>query len=252
MSSTTGDRRLDRLAPSDWTHVDKYPLTAATTPEKPSPVVIGVNWYAEFDHPTQDGQGHYWVARDGKLTKVRGGHCVCLKPKGARDSAARQAFYNQGNEGACVGFGVSRLATTLNGKLYFARWLWDRAKEIDEWPSTNPGDDDGTSVRAGLDVLRTKGHVPWKASYADMNDDGQAGDAYPRSGLQPVLSEGIKANRWITSIEDCLAVLGYTGLDYVDVLNSWGTDYPHIVRMPATVLERLWREDGEIGVVTDR
>ena len=55
---------LGRRPPSDWTHVDKYPLTAATAPSKPSPVVIGVNWYTEFDNPQKDEQGHYWIARD--------------------------------------------------------------------------------------------------------------------------------------------------------------------------------------------
>ena len=26
----------------------------------------------------------------------------------------------------------------------------------------------------------------------------------------------------------------------------------HLTRMPAAVLERLWHEDGEVGIVTDR
>ena len=47
-------------------------------------------------------------------------------------------------------------------------------------------------------------------------------------------------------------LFGYSGLDYVDVLNSWGRGYPHLTRMPAKVLERLWKEDGEVGIVTDR
>jgi hypothetical protein len=39
----------------------------------------------------------------------------------------------------------------------------------------------------------------------------------------------------------------------VDIMNSWGrAGYPHLVRMPATVLDRLRREEGEIGLVTDR
>ena len=31
--------------------------------------MIGVNWYKEFDEPEKDAQGHYWIARDAKLTK---------------------------------------------------------------------------------------------------------------------------------------------------------------------------------------
>jgi hypothetical protein len=224
---------LGRRPPSDWKHVDKYPLTAATAPAKPSPVVIGVNWYVEFDAPVKDADGHFWIARDAKLSKVRGGHCVCLKPRGTTDPDAWYDFYNQGDEGACVGFGISRLTSQLNRKLYDGFWLYNQAKKIDEWPGE---DYDGTSVRAGLDILRTRGHCAV---------DG--GLTKPEA-----IGEGIKANRWARSVDDVLTTLGYGGLDYVDVLNSWGRSYPHLTRMPAKVLERLWKEDGEVGLVTDR
>lgn len=239
---------LGRRVPSDWEHVDKYPLSAPLLAEitTPRPVVIGVNWYSNFDNPVRDAQGYYWIGK-GALGTVRGGHCVCLKPRRARDSVQRWDFYNQGAEGACVGFGASRMMTAFNGKLYLARWLWDRAKEIDEWSDTNPGDSDGTSVRAAFDILRTKGHVPYTAKLAPLQTDWRA-----RALITPVYKEGVAANRWIRSMDDCLEVLGYQGLDYVDILNSWGRSYPRLVRMPVTTLERLWREDGEIGVPTDR
>jgi hypothetical protein len=244
---TTSPGPLGRRPPADFEHVERYPLTAATAPSVPTPVVLGINWYVEFDAPAKDGQGHYWIARDGKLTKVRGGHCVCLKPRGVTDTAAWWDFYDQGAEGACVGFGSSRAMTLLNRKRYFARWLWDKAKAIDEWSETNPGDDQGTSVRAGLDVLRLQGHVSWRTSYEPLNVDWRH-----RDDLVGAVAEGIKANRWATSTQDALDVLGYGDLDYVDVINSWGRSYPHLVRMPATVLEQLRKEDGEVGIVTDR
>jgi hypothetical protein len=239
---------LGRRVPTDWEHYDKYPLSAPLLAEitAPRPVVIGVNWYSNFDNPVQDSNGHYWIGR-GNLGSIRGGHCVCLKAKSARDSVKRWEFYNQGAEGACVGFGASRMMTHFNGKLYLARWLWDRAKEIDEWSDTNPGDSDGTSVRAALDILREKGHVPYKDELASLQTDWQA-----RARITATYKEGINANRWIRSMDDCLQVLGYSKFDYVDILNSWGRSYPHLVRMPVTTLERLWREDGEIGVPTDR
>src|SRR4051794_38124487 len=196
---------LGRRPPSDWKHVDKYPLTATTAPSKPTPVVIGVNWYVEFDKPEKDGQGHSWIARNGKLTKVRGGHCVCLKPRGATDPDAWWSFYNQGREGACVGFGVSRLASHLNRKLYDAFWLYHEAQKVDDRPGV---DYEGTTVRAGLDILRKRGHRV-------MSDGVAAG---------PDIVEGILANRWAHSTDDILQVLGYDGLEYVDVLNSWGRD----------------------------
>ncbi len=224
---------LGRRPPSDWQHVDKYPLTAATAPARPTPVVIGVNWYVEFDKPELDADGHSWIARDGRLTTVRGGHCVCLKPRGTGDPDLWWNFYNQGEEGACVGFGSSRMMSQLNRKTYDGFWLYHEAQKVDEWPGE---DYEGTSVRAALDVLRKVGH-------SEVNDG---------KTLPPALQEGIKANRWARSIDDVLTTLGYGGLDFVDVLNSWGRGYPHLTRMPATVLERLWKEDGEVGIVTDR
>lgn len=224
---------LGRLVPSDWDHVDKYPLTAETAPSAPTPVVIGVDWFAEFDRPVQDSQGRYWIARDGRLTTVRGGHCVCLKPKGFTDPLSWWDFYNQGNEGACVGFGVSRLTSQLNRKRYDGFWLYHEAQKIDEWAGE---DYEGTSVRAGLDILRTRGH---RAVYGG------------KSSIENPM-EGIAANRWATSAQQALDALGYTGLDYVDLLNSWGRSYPHIVRMPATVLQKLIDRNGEVGLVTDR
>jgi hypothetical protein len=228
------NRPLGRRVPTDFTHVDRYPLTAAETPPKPIPVVIGVNWYSAFDKPEQDSKGHWWVARSGLVGRLRGGHCVCLKARGARDSVKRQVYYDQGSEGACVGFGISRMMTHLNGgKLYDARWIYREAQKVDEWPGEAY---EGTSVRAGLDVLRERGHRVF---------DG--GVVRPES-----LDEGIAANRWIRSIEDCLTVLGYLNVPYVDILNSWGKSYPLLTRMPVKVLEKLWNEDGEIAVITDR
>ena len=57
------------------------------------------------------------------------------------------------------------MMSLLNRKRYDARWLWDWAKSTDEWPETNPGDDQGTSVRAACEILRARGHVPWKATF---------------------------------------------------------------------------------------
>src|SRR5215212_4104686 len=47
------DPRLGRFIPDDWEHVERYPLTALSAEEQPArvPVVIGVNWYSEFDNP---------------------------------------------------------------------------------------------------------------------------------------------------------------------------------------------------------
>lgn len=239
---------LGRRTPTDFEHVEKYPLTAPLLAEitTPQPVVLGINWYSNFDNPVKDRSGYYWIG-NGNLGSIRGGHCVCLKPKGVSDATGWWDFYNQGNEGACVGFGISRLSSLTNRKRYFARWLWDKAKASDEWSDTNPGDDNGTSVRAGLSILKAQGHIVWKSSFEPLNADWQQRDT-----LTGTPAEGIAAYRWATSADDALTALGYGGLDYVDVLNSWGRDYPHLVRMPATTLARLLKEDGEVGLITDR
>ena len=243
------DSRLGRFIPDDWGHIDKYPLTApAEEAPTPRPVVIGVNWYAEFDQPQVSRGGDHFLPNADSLTMIRGGHCVCLEPGGEPDPEAWWDFYDQGREGACVGFGWSRCMSILNKELYAARWLWDRAKETDQWPDTNPGDDNGTSVRAAGDVLVKAGHVDWTDELAD--DDHTQRDDYT-----PAADNGIKRFRWARSVDDVHKVLGNERADArgaVPILNSWGSDYPHRVWMPDDVLERLMNEEGEVAVPTDR
>jgi hypothetical protein len=261
IKSEPNDRRLGRYIPSNFEHVEKYPLSSAMAETMtPTPVVIGINWYSNFDNPKDNAGnsyypgrvpvGNWWIGR-GSLGSIRGGHAVALKQRYASDLAGWWDFYNQGREGACVGFAASRVMTLINRKRYFARWLWDRSKEIDPWSETNPGDDEGTDVNSALKILRDRGHVNWNLTkHASMNDEPT--DWVQRKSLVPTLAEGIVRYRWITSIDDMLNVLGYGGKDYVDILNSWGRSYPHLVRCPATVMDRLWREYGEIAVITDR
>lgn len=247
------DPRLGRFIPDDWTHVEKYPLTALSVEERPTsrPVVIGVNWYSEFDQPELDEEtGEYFVARGGadSLTQIRGGHCVCLEPGGEPDPETWWDFYDQGAEGACVGFGWSRCMSILNQELYVARWLWDRSKEIDQWPDTNPGDDNGTSVRSAGDVLAKSGHVDWSDEYTDDNHT-------ERDDYRPAADNGIRTFRWARSVDEVHAVLGNARADElgaVPFLNSWGRDYPHRTWMPDDVLDRLMQEEGEIAIPTDR
>lgn len=247
------DPRLGRFIPDDWRHVERYPLRALSADDRPTrtPVVIGVNWYAEFDHPEVDAvSGETFIAKRGakSLTRIRGGHCVCLEPGEAVLHEDWRMFYDQGREGACVGFGWSRCMSIYNNQLYAARWLWDQAKIKDEWPETNPGDDNGTSVRAAAEVLLAAGHVPWKDDYADDT-------VTQREAYAPDPNAGIQAFRWATDVDDVHAVLGNPRADElgaVPILNSWGAGYPYRVYLPDDVLARLIREEGEIAVPTDR
>ncbi len=226
--------------PDDWKHLEKYPLTAETAPDIPVPVVIGVNWYSDFDRPIRDSKGRYWIGRDSKkLGFIRGGHCVCIPASTLDDEEAWRIFYNQGKEGACVGFGASRMMSLLNRRRYDAKWLWNEAKAVDEWPETRPGDTNGTSVRAALDVLKARGHRRVRG-----------GRTSPEA-----LGEGISAFRWAKNVSDVLLALknpAFEAAEAVPILNSWGKGYPHVVWLPLATLERLIREDGEVGLVTDR
>jgi len=196
-------------------------------------------------------------------------------------------FYNQGQEGACVGFAVSWGMSILNNRMrYDARRLYREAQMIDEWDDTPPAE--GTSVRAALDVLRNRGH--WSVNRRN------------RISIDPALEWGIKENRWATLVDEIRttvegvnehvptpvflgvnwysnfdnpvihrgewwigrtelgrirgghAVCIYKVSDYrqaVGIVNNWGKSYP-LVWMPYDTLQRLLSEDGEAGLVTDR
>lgn len=192
-----------------------------------------------------------------------------------------RSHYNQGQEGACVGFACSWMMSTLNRRRYDAFWLYNQAKLIDEWPGESY---DGTSIRAGLDVLRDVGHKPILFSRQSV----------------PTLEHGISANRWATSVDDVRGavalgtpvVLGcnwYTSFDAperrwpnrawigpntdwgrvrgghavcifgasdkndaVCFTNSWGRAYPATTWIPYRSLERLLNENGEAALITDR
>jgi hypothetical protein len=228
------DPRLDRFVPTDFDHVSKYPLRLDAV-TKPSPVTVGVNWYSNFDNPVQDANGLWWVGK-GNLGSIRGGHCVCMPHDYKKDLKAWITWYNQVNEGKCVGEGSSRTMTLLNRKMYDPTWLWNEAKKVDEFPDTNPGDDNGTTVRAAMDVLRTLGHVRKRTT-------------------KPNLADGILANRWATNIDDLFSVMQndkYKKLAAIPFINSWGEDYPHITWMPCETWDRLMKEQGEFAIITDR
>lgn len=232
---------LGRVVPPDWEHVRRYALSAVPLPAKPTPVVLGVNWYEAFDYPEKHGKD-WWIGRaNGGLGRLRGGHAICVKPDALDDFLTWRRFYDQGETGACVGYSSSRMMSLLNRARYDAPWLWERARLRDG----DPGNDDledreqGTTVRAGLDVLRRTGHC--------RIVHGRA--------RKPEKREGVSAYRWAGSVDEVLAVLRSPSSerrDAVALLNSWGTAYPHVVWLPLGVLDRLLREDGEAGLVTDR
>lgn len=227
--------RFGRRPPTDWKHVETHPLTVATLPDGPMPVVLGINWYDAFDYPTLDSKGRYWI-RSSNLGSVLGGHAICVKPGTLTDPLAWWDFYNQGNEGACVGFSESRAKSLIDRTRYGGRWLYKEAQKIDEWPGENY---EGTSVRAGLEIMRTRGH---RRLINGVLQEERIGD-------------GIAAYRWATSVDEVHSILKMPladSLGGVPLLNSWGRGYPHITWLPDAVLDRLLGEDGEAATFTDR
>jgi hypothetical protein len=231
---------LGRKVPKDFTHVEKYPLRLGTieAPTKPVPVISGVNWYRDFDKPIwKPGDRKFWVGLNSKsLGSIRGGHCICIPHKTSLDLPQWYSYYDQGEEGACVGFGSSRAMSLLNRKMYNARWWWNIAKDNDEWPETHSGDNEGTSVRAAMDIGRTLGIAK-------------------KDKTTPIIDEGISANRWARRIDDAFSVLQnplYQKLGAMPFFNNWGKEYPHIVWMPCETWSRLMDEDGEFTMFTDR
>lgn len=199
--------------------------------------------------------------------------------------------HDQGDEGACEGFGNSMMMALINGGArYNPWWLWDRGKMVDEWSDTNPGDDNGTSGRAVAEVMRTAGNVSVKPVGVQP--------AYSRTIASKVgdVSQGIAAYRWATTVDQMRAGLAAgipialgvnwyerfdtpekrNGEDYIFIgnsgvrgghcvciygasdkrqafrlKNSWGRSYP-LVWVPYTTMQRLLNEDGEAALVTDR
>jgi hypothetical protein len=227
---------LGATIPREKPYAAKYPLLAAhidALAGKPVPVPIGIDWYENFDAPVKIGT-RWWIGKTNDLGSIRGGHCVCLKPPSLSDLASWWAFYDQGNEGACVGFGSSRMQTLLNRARYDAPWLYHEAQKVDPWPGENY---DGTSVDAAMQVLKNEGlKTPkWTA---------------------PRLAQGISAYRWTSKVDEIIAVMGgeaYRGVGGIPFLNSWGkSGYPHVTYMPLDVLQFLLDRQGDAAVVTDR
>lgn len=237
-----GVKPLGRRAPTDWEHVDKYPLRTAPSDaiQPPTPVVIGVNWYENFDKPVKK-DGAWWIGLNPRsLGRIRGGHCVALRPRGVEDPTSWWSWFDQVSEGMCVGEGVARAVGLITRKRCQPRPVYDIAQAIDEWDDTPP--EEGTSVRAGLNAALRNGLVVAKR--------GEKHALHQFEIQRPPDLHPLSAYHWAGSMDEVADVLSLGGTrEYVVFVNSWGHDgYPHYTRMPLTTLERLRREDGELGV----
>jgi hypothetical protein len=239
------DPRLDRVRSDVTEHLERWPMTTQLAEALVEGVACGVNWYSRFDDPVKgrDGRWRIVLGPGGTLGRLRGGHAIFARPRGSVDAASWYRHHNQGREGRCVQFAVSRLMAHHRRRRYRldetnpGRWLYWEAQRADEWeggeyPNASPTYS-GTSVRAGLEVVRTQGIVRDRAQ-------------------SPTADDGIRAYRWLRNAADLQNVTGWTDRDEVPWMNSWGTGYPREVWVPLEVHDRLVQEDGEYGVVTPR
>lgn len=163
---------LGRRKPPDFEHVEKYPFSAvqAETVAKVERTLALPSWHWSHD---------------------------------------------QGQEGSCVGHGVAferAISNSTQNRLlrlirparrYNPLHLWNEAKKIDVWPDTNPGDDQGTSVRAAYDVARLSG-CQTVTSMRMMGETPVAVNPKPEdtSLLDLMLPHGVQANRWATTVDE--------------------------------------------------
>lgn len=243
------DPRLDRLISERTDHLEKYPLMSI--PSTAQPIVGGINWYSSFDEPRpiRVGRRDLYIIGDGQLGYVRGGHAICFPPAELTDVNAWWTFYNQQAEGRCVEFAMLRALSLVNRKRYdiTSRWHYHEAQRGDEWEGGSyPGAEpqyEGTSVRAGLEVLRSLGAIPARRMSQPVTD--------PLPLVRP--AEGINAYRWAQTWDDVRSVLRVPdNMPGVPFLNSWGTSYPRVTILADAAGERVLNEWGEFGVITDR
>jgi hypothetical protein len=230
---------LGRIKPRNWDHLTANPLSEAP-PSFPTPVTIGINWYTSFDAPVQlhDGSWHLRNANRENLGTIRGGHCVCIPQMGGVRSITVnwQEFYDQGQEGACEGFGHAK-SQSLTKRTTFDPWfLYDEARVLE---GTYP-EGEGTTNHSVARVLAAKGAPE------------QVGQRVATRGAPDGPVEKIQAVRWTINVEEVLKALARPNAYAVPISNSWGMDYPRVVWMPVSTLDRLLKEEGEADCVTDK
>jgi len=162
---------LGRLKPPDREHVKEYRLTELIEDQRTEYVVPKWGTYKALGLPS------WWKTWD------------------------------QGSEGACVGYGSSTMMSVTNrwqnylrtGKYatykYNPRWLYFEAQKNDPWPGGAYPDSEefyeGTTVNAACKVLKNQGHIR------------------VINGVDQPLSvdEGISAYRWAVTVDEMRAAL---------------------------------------------
>lgn len=147
--------------------------------------------------------------------------------------------HQQAGTSSCVGHGIAmeraitnRLQGVLAGLISVGRrynpiMVWEGAKAIDEWSDTVPGDNNGTSVRAGYEWVRLNG-------LAKVRTMKVVNDRPTPVGEKPVSeAEGVITYRWARTVDEIrtaiaagvpvtIGVSWYSGFDSPEKV---GSDY---------------------------
>lgn len=232
---------LGRNYPKHFEHVAKYALTDQDTVEIQA-VAPGVNWYENFDNPQQGTDGK-WRIGDGAWKQIRGGHCFCLCPPIilGKDGEDNWRFYNQGEEGACEGFGHARRFALKYGRKFHAFHLYDDGQRIEGTFEDMGGSADAGSTNDAICQALKKWGIHTQSGSVAHETRGPL-DPHPIA---------VASYKWATTADQILRVLGITSGGEIPLLNSWGEGYPHVVYISPESMERLMREGGECDVLTD-
>jgi len=160
--------------------------------------------------------------------------------------------HDQGRQGSCVGHGTgmeraitntrqNRLLSILQPvRRYDTIDIWNQAKILDEWPDTNPGDDNGTSVHAGYDVCLKLGLRRVDAMVLDSNLVPQPVNERIRSA-----ASGVTAVRWATSVDEMRTALSNNTPVTIGI--NWYSSFDNPVAKPPYLWP--WIGQGILGSV---
>jgi hypothetical protein len=144
------------------------------------------------------------------------------------------ASHDQGREGSCVGHGVALERAIANGAQLRAAGatrvvlrynpisLWNAAKAVDEWSFTQPGDRNGTSVRAAYQIAQERGLERVRRM------DVVAGVPTPAGASGFQLEHGVAAYRWARTVDAIRAAIAAGAPVTIGV--DWHTGFDDPVR----------------------
>ncbi len=184
-----------------------------------------------------------------------------------------QKHLDQGNEGACVGFGcghelVAEPVEVLSVNYSYCREkIYWEAQKLDEWPGgAYPGAPnyyEGTSVLAGLKVLKRTGwcdEYRWTFSFEDflngISNEGPAivGTNWYR-GMFETDKDGFVHVTGLNEGGHCWLVKGINvEKGYLIGHNSWGTSWgiDGDFKISFSDMEKLLKNDGEAAFLIGR